>query len=114
MREIDFAERRSSAAAAKKLLIQKMQQAPKHDDPAQIEKRAQKAELRAATALQRGKRDRLKREADAAQQAEDGARAEAVAVAERAQLEAAAQRAVEQKEKEKAKRDRRYAARKGR
>lgn len=114
MREIDFVERRSAAAGAKKLLIEKMRQAPKYDDPVQVEKRAQKAELKAATALQRSERIRLKLEAEAQKNAEDEARAIEAANAERAQIEAAAARAAEQKEKNKAKRDRRYAARKSR
>lgn len=114
VKQIDFAERRDAAAAAKKLLIQKMQQAPKHDDPAQVEKRAAKAELKEANALQRSERNRLKLEADAKKQAEDEALAAAAAEAEKAQLAAAAERAAEQKEREKAKRDRRYAARKSR
>ena len=114
MKQNDFAERRATASAAKKLLIQKMQQAPKYDDPAQVEKRAAKAELKAATALQRSERNRLKLETEAKKEAEAEALALAAAEAERAQRAAAAERAAEQKEREKAKRDRRYAARKGR
>jgi Family of unknown function (DUF6481) len=114
VKQIDFAERRDVAAAAKKMLIQKMQQAPKHDDPARVEKRAAKAELKVANALQRSERDRLKLEDDAKRQAEDEALAVATAEEGRAQLAAAAERAAEQKERDKAKRDRRYAARKSR
>jgi hypothetical protein len=114
LKQIDFAERRATASAAKKLLIQKMQQSPKHDDVAQVEKRAKKAELKAATALQRSERIQLKLEAKSKKQAEDEALVVAAAEAERAQFAAAAERAAEQKEREKAKRDRRYAARKSR
>jgi hypothetical protein len=45
VKEIDFAERRNAATAAKKKLIEKMQQAPKANDPAVIATRAERARL---------------------------------------------------------------------
>ena len=114
LKQTDFVERRDAAAAAKARLIEKMRQAPKHDDPTQVEKRAAKAELKAATALQRSERNRLKLEAEARKQADEQAAALAAVEAERAQLTAAAERAAALKEQQKAKRERRYAARKGR
>ena len=114
LKQNDFAERRDAAAAAKKRLIEKMQQAPKHDDPAQVEKRAAKVELKAATALQRTERHRLTQEAEATKQGDEEAAALAAAEAEKAQSAAAAERAMALKEQQKAKRDRRYAARKSR
>lgn len=114
MKEIDFAERRNAATAAKKKLIDKMKLAPKADDPAVIASRAEKARISASKALERGERDRLKREADVRQKADDAARALAEASAAQTELDAAAQRSVEEKAEQKAERDRRYAARKSR
>src|SRR3569623_1100618 len=81
LKQTDFVERRDAAAAAKARLIEKMRQAPKHDDPTQLEKRAAKALLQAATALQRSERYRLKLEAEARKQADEPAAARAAVAA---------------------------------
>jgi hypothetical protein len=114
MKEIDFAERRNAATAAKKKLIEKMQLAPKASDPAVIASREEKARRNAAKALERDERQRLKSEAEARQKAEDEARANAEALATQAELDAAAERSLAEKAEQKAERDRRYAARKAR
>jgi len=113
-KQADFVERRAAAAAAKKRLLEKMQSAPKLTDPELIASRAEKASLKAANALQRAERARLKREADERQKAEDEARALSEANAEKARLDAAAERALAEQAEQKAERDRRYAARKNR
>jgi len=113
-KEMDFVERRNAAVASKKQLVEKMQRAPKSDDPAQIASRAEKASVKAANVLQRAERDRLKREADVRQKAEDAARASAEATAAKVELDAAAERAATEMAERKAERDRRYAARKNR
>ena len=114
MKEIDFAERRNAAAAAKKKLIDKMKLAPKADDPAVVASRAEKARHKAARALERSERQRLKREAELRQKADEDARALAEAMAAQADLDAAAKRSLIEKAEQKAERDRRYAARKAR
>ena len=57
-----------------KQLIEKVQRAPRHDDPALPGRRVEKANANAANTSRRGERDRLKREADVRQKAEDDAR----------------------------------------
>jgi hypothetical protein len=114
MKEIDFVERRNAASAARKQLVEKMQRAPKPDDPSVIASRAEKAAVKAANAAQRSERLRLKEEADVRQKAEDDARRLAEAIAARAELDAAAERSAAEKAEQKAERDRRYAARKNR
>ena len=112
MKKIDFVERRATAAAAKKQLIEKMRQAPKSDDPAVIASRAEKARAKVANAVQRAERSRLAHESDVRQKAEDDARAAAEAIAAKAELDAAAERSVAEEAERKTERDRRYAARK--
>lgn len=111
---MDFVERRNAAIAAKKQLIEKMQNAPNADDPAVIAIQAERASLKAAHALQRSERVRLKAELDVRQKAEDDAGALAEAIAAKAELDAAAERSTAEKAEQKAERDRRYAARKNR
>ena len=113
-KQADFVERRNAAATAKKQLLEKMQRAPKLDDPALIARRAEKASLKAANAAQRAERDRLKREAEARQKAEEDELALSTANAAKARLEAEAERAAAEQAEQKAERDRRYAARKNR
>ncbi len=127
-----FQDRQKSTAEAKKALLEKFKARPATDDPAVIEREAQRREIIAAREARAAERDaRLRAEAEerARQQAEKHAAlqarlkadeearaAESIVEAERLQLEAAA--AVEAKallESEKrAERDARYAARKGR
>ncbi len=113
-KQADFVERRNAAAAAKRQLVEKMQLAPKLDDPELIASRAEKTRLKAANAAQRAERDRLKREEDDRQKAEQDALAVSEASAEKARLEAAEERALTEQAEQKAERDRRYAARKNR
>jgi hypothetical protein len=113
-KELDFVERRTAAAAAKKQLIERMQRAPKPDDPAVIAARAEKARVKEANALERAKRGQLVKEANLRQEAENEARAAAEAIAAKAELEAAAERSAMEQAEKKAERDRRYAARKNR
>lgn len=113
-KEIDFMERRNTAAAAKKQLVDKLQQAPKLDDPALLASRAERASIKAVNALQRAERAKVKREAEVRQKAEDDARALAAAAAAQAELDAAVERSAKEKAEQKAERDRRYAARKDR
>jgi hypothetical protein len=114
LKEMDFVERRNTAAAAKKQLVERMQQAPKHNDPAVIAKRAERADAKATNARQRTERDRLKREAEIQQKSQDDARAIELANAAKAEAEGAAKRSATEKAEQKAERDRRYAARKTR
>lgn len=113
-KEMDFVERRSAAAAAKKQLVEKMQQAPKPDDPALVASRAEKTRIKEVNALQRAERAKLKHEADVRQKAEDHARTTQAAAMAQAELEAAAERATTDAADQKAERDRRYAARRNR
>lgn len=113
-KQADFVERRNAAATAKKQLLEKMQRAPKLNDPALMARRAEKASLKVANAAQRVERDRLKREADERQKAEQDALALSAASAEQARLEAETERASVEQAQQKAERDRRYAARKNR
>ena len=114
VKEIDFVERRNAAAASKKRLVEKMQRAPKFDDPALIASRAEKTRLSAANALQRRERDQLRHDADIQQKAEEEAASLAEVQAAKAKVDASAARSATEKAEQKAERDRRYAARKNR
>ncbi|MEP7240044.1 MAG: DUF6481 family protein [Devosia sp.] len=88
MKEIELVERRNAAAAAKRRLVEKMQRAPKFDDPALIASRAEKARVSAASALQRRERGRLKAEVEIQQKAEEEANSLAEAQGASAELQA--------------------------
>jgi hypothetical protein len=113
-KEMDFVERRNAASAARRQLVEKMQRAPKANDPLVIASRAERAGLKAANAAQRSERIALKEEADVRQKAEEDARQRAEALAAKAELDATAARSAAEKAEQKAERDRRYAARKNR
>jgi len=114
LKEADFAERRKSADAAKKQLLEKLKSAPKPDDPEVVARRAEKAAQAAAREAQRAERRLAKQAELERQKAEEAARVEAEAARAKAEAEAEAERAVALLAEQKAERDRRYAARKGR
>jgi Family of unknown function (DUF6481) len=123
-----FADRRKSAADAKKELLNKFKSAPKADDPVMIAKRLEREKIAAAREERRLERERVKQEKLAAKKAEEEAarlaeealKAEAEAKArEEAEARALGQKklieqVVADEAARKAERDRRYAARKAR
>ena len=127
-----FQDRQKSNAEAKKALLEKFKARPAADDPATIERQAQRREIiaaREARAAEREARLRAEAEERARQQAEkhaalqarlkaDEATREADGIVEAARLqleaEAAAQAKVALEIAKRAERDARYAARKGR
>lgn len=125
-RDQTFAERRDTANAAKKALLNKFKSKPAADDPAVLAKQAERKAILEARAVREAEKARLKQER-LAREAEERARlaAEAEAARIKAEEEAAEQarlKAIEEEEKlsaalaleaaQKAKRDARYAARK--
>lgn len=127
-RDQSFAERRDSANAAKKALLDKFKAKPADDDPEVIARRAERKAVLEARAIREAekakqKQERLAREAE--ERARLAAEAEAARIkAEEEAREAARLAAIEEEERltaqigleaaAKAKRDARYAARKAR
>ncbi len=116
-----FADRKQSAAEAKKKLLEKFKTAPKLDDPELAAKRAEREAIAKAREARRLERERVKEETKVRKAAELAAKAEAALAAEQAEI--AAREAEEKLELErhiaeeaakKAERDARYAARKKR
>ena len=101
-----FAERRKSSIAARMHLLEKFKAAPKPDDPGMLAKRAEREAIAAARDRRRGERERLKQERLQIEKAEADAR--------EASLKELAERVVSDEAERKAKRDRKYAARKAR
>ena len=120
-KEKGFAERRQTAAEAKKALLERFKAKPAADDPAMLARQAERkaiAEAREKRAAEREKLRREKAEAEARERAEREAAAEAAARAEAEAKEQAEKdmiaRLLADEAERKAKRDARYAARKAR
>lgn len=127
-RDQSFAERRDTANAAKKALLEKFKNKPAADDPAVLAKQAERKAILEARAIRDAEKARLKQER-LKHEAEERARLAAEAEAARIKAEAEAAELERQRIKEeeerltaqlgleaaaKAKRDARYAARKAR
>ncbi len=127
-----FQDRQKTAAEARKALLEKFKSRPAEDDPVVIEREAKRREIAAAREARAAERE-AKRLAEAEQKARDEAEQnaktqarleaeererEALSLLEAKQREVEAQEAVEAKAlleiQQKAERDARYAARKGR
>ncbi len=116
-----FADRRKTAADAKKELLAKFASAPKPTDPDMQERRAERAAIAAAREARRAEREALKaaeNERILREAAEVAAAAEAHEKAEAEARQAEANdriaRVIADEAARKAERDRRYAARKAR
>jgi Family of unknown function (DUF6481) len=110
----NFADRLQNSKKAKQLLLQKASEAPKHDDPAALEKAAARQTLDIAREAARAQRA-----AEKAAAAREKAEREAKEASEKAEhQQRMAQATAEQKaalsSEQKAARDARYAARKSR
>jgi hypothetical protein len=111
-KEQDFNERRSSAAEAKRTLLEKYKVQTRPDDPAVIERRAARQALVAAREARLAER-KAAREQEAKRLAEEKAAREALLKAEEAERIKAEEAArIELLARQKAARDARYAARK--
>jgi Family of unknown function (DUF6481) len=109
-KEPGFADRQKAAQQARQNLLNKFRAQPRPDDPEVAKRRAEREAIVA-------NRERLKQEREAAKaeqkrREEEAAAAEAARIAREKEEEAARQAALEAEQK--AKRDARYAARKGR
>lgn len=116
-----FAERRNSAAEAKKQLLAKFASAPKSTDPAMRERLAAREAIAAAREARRAEREASKKAEHERVLIEAAALAAAAEADERAEAEARQavindriSRVVADEAARKAERDRRYAARKAR
>ena len=121
MKDKDFGDRLSAAKDAKKAMLAKFRQRPGLDDPAVIQRQAERAAVSAARDLRKAERDAQAAAAAAekvAQEEREAAEREAAAVEKAAQekREAADKEAADAQLEldRKAARDARYAARKAR
>ena len=113
-----FAERRETALAAKKQLIEKFASAPRPDDPAQLARAAERAALAAERDARRAEREQAKKAQAAAleeaRRVEAEAQKQAELLAQQSAKAQSSEEALAEAAARKAERDRRYAARKQR
>lgn len=82
-----FADRRSTAASAKQALLEKFKKRPAEDDPAEIERRAERARIAEARAARLAEKEAIKK-AEADRRAAVRAQEEAERLAAEAAIEA--------------------------